>query len=155
MSALTGSRKTRRHIPAHPFSLLSHEIDDLINRFGENWAQHWRMNPHVPLLDLSESQGALEAKLDVPGVSPDDIEIQVSGDTLTICGRHREEEIDDSTDKRYHRAERRSGSFRRTVSLPCTVRGSDVTAEYQDGVLTITLPKSEGSRSTGVAVIAK
>lgn len=155
MSALTGSRKSQSDIPAHPFNLLSHEIDDLINRFGENWAQHWRMNQHVPLLDLSESQSTLEAKLDVPGVSPDDIDIHVSGDTLTICGRHQDEKLDETTDKRYHRAERRSGSFRRTISLPCTVRGSDVTAEYQDGVLTITMPKSERSRSNGVTGNAK
>lgn len=157
MSALTrsGARGLRNLIPAHPFSLLSHEIDDLINRFGESWGEDWPMSEHVPSLDLSESNGLLEAKLDVPGMSPDEIDIEVTGDTLTISGKHEEEKTEEDKNKKYHRVERRSGSFRRSVALPCSVKEADVEAEYQDDVLTITLPKTEDSKSHRVAINSK
>ena len=92
MSALTrsGARSLRSLIPPHPFSLLSHEIDDLINRFGEPWGEDWPMSEHVPSLDLSESNGSLEAKLDVPGMSPDEIEIEVRDTGVGIAAEMRD-----------------------------------------------------------------
>lgn len=156
MSALTRptTRGLRRLVPAHPFSLLSHEFDDLINRFGETWGDEWPLAERVPSLDLTESNGTLEAKLDVPGMSPDEIEIEVTGDTLTISGEHAEETKEEDKEKKVHRVERRSGSFRRSVTLPCNVKEADVSAEYQDGVLTITLPKTEEAKSHRVSIKA-
>jgi len=157
MSGLTrsGARGLRNLIPAHPFSLLSHEIDELINRFGEGWDGEWPLGEHAPSLDLTECNGTLEAKLDVPGMSAEEIDIEVTGDTLTITGKHEEEKKEEDKEKKYHRVERRSGSFRRTVALPCSVKEADVAAEYQDGVLTITLPKTEDARSHRVAINSK
>lgn len=154
MSALTRSRTRglRSLIPAHPFSLLSHEIDDLINRFGESWSDEWPLAERVPSLDLTESNGTLEAKLDVPGMSADEIDIEVTGDTLTVSGEHEEETEEEDKEKKYHRVERRKGSFRRSVTLPCSVNEGEVTAEYQDGVLTIALPKTEEAKSRRVAI---
>lgn len=154
MSALTrsGARGLRNLLPAHPFSLFSHEFEDLLSRVGEGWDGDWPAVQRVPSLDLTESNGTFEAKLDVPGMSPDEIDIEVTGDTLTITGKHEEEKTEDDKEKKYHRVERRSGSFQRSVTLPCTVKEADVSAEYQDGVLTITLPKSEDAKSHRVAI---
>lgn len=154
MSALTRSkaRGLRSLLPTHPFGLLSHEFDDLINRFGESWGDEWPLAERIPSLDLTESNGTLEAKMDVPGMSPDEIEIEVNGDTLTISGEHKEETKEEDKEKKFHRVERRSGSFRRSVSLPCSVKESEVSAEYKDGVLTITMPKTENARSHRVSI---
>lgn len=154
MSTLTrrGSRGLPSLFAAHPFRTLSHEIDDLISRFSEGWEGDWSVDQRMPSLDLTESNGALEVKMDIPGMSPEDIDVQVSGEMLTISGKHEEEKEEEDKDKKFHRVERRTGSFQRSVTLPCPVKEGDVTADYQDGVLTITLPKTEEVKTHRVAI---
>ena len=156
MSSLTrrGSRGLPSLFPAHPFRTLSHEIDDLISRFSEGWEGEWPPTDWMPSLDLTEANGSLEVKMDVPGMKPEEIDIEVSGETLTISGKHEEEKTEEDEEKKYHRVERRTGSFQRSVTLPCPVKEGDVTAEYEDGVLTITLPKTDASKTHRVAIKA-
>ena len=154
MSTLTrrGSRGLPSLFGAHPFGALSSEIDELLGRFGEGWESEWPVAQRMPSLDLTESNGSLEVKMDVPGMKPEDIEIHVTGDTLTVSGRHEEEKKEEDEEKKFHRVERRTGSFQRSVTLPAPVRETDVTADYQDGVLTITLPKTETEKTHRVAI---
>ena len=151
MSALTrtGSRSL---FPRHPFTSLSREIDDLLSRFSEGWESDWPMLQRVPSLDLVESNGNLEVKMDVPGMKPEEIDIEVMGDTLTITGKHEEEKKEEDKEKRYHRIERRSGSFQRAVTLPCAVKEGEVSAEYKEGVLTVTLPKTDEAKSRHIEI---
>ena len=68
---------------------------------------------------MAETDTALEAKIDLPGVKPDEIEIQLNGNVLTISGEHKEEK--EEKGKTYHRLERHSGCFSRSIALPCPV----------------------------------
>ena len=97
-----------------------------------------------PRMDIVESDDAFVAKVDLPGVDKQDIDIHVQGRTLTLRGTYSEdEEKKDRDDKKYYRRESRSGSFERRVSLPEEVDEEKVTAKTKDGVLTIELPKRE------------
>ena len=102
--------------------------------------------------DLSETADAFQVRMDVPGIKPDDITVQVTGDTVHVSGERKEEKEDKG--KTYHRVERRSGSFSETVVLPSAVNDEKVQAEFHEGVLTITLPKTEASKTRTVKVQA-
>jgi HSP20 family protein len=79
-----------------------------------------------------------------------DIDIQISGNVLTISGKREEEK--EEKGKTFHRVERSYGSFSRSVTLPCAIQENEVAAEYRDGVLKITLPKTEESMAHKVKV---
>jgi len=154
MFALTPRRNlaVSRPLASHPFGLLTREIDDLLGRFGESWDGDWPVAEAIPSLDLSETNGNFEVKVDVPGMTAEEIDIEVTGDTLTITGKHEEEKTEEDKETKFHRVERRCGSFQRRVTLPSPVKDAGVTAEYQDGVLTIQLPKTEEAKSRRVAI---
>lgn len=108
--------------------------------------------PWGPALDLAESDQAVTVRVEVPGVSPQDIDLQVTGNQLTIAGEKRESEQRQGED--FFHSERRFGKFRRTVQLPVGVDADNVTAEYDQGVLTIRLPKAQGVKPKRVEVRA-
>lgn len=134
-----------------PFRSLQQEMDDLINRFSRDWdggllsAADFR-----PATDIAETADSLEVRLDAPGMKPEDISIEVTGDTLKISGQRKEEK--EEKGKTFHRVERRSGQFYETMTLPCAVKEDKVRAEFNDGVLTVTLPKSEEAKTHKVAI---
>ncbi|HEC21863.1 MAG TPA: Hsp20/alpha crystallin family protein [Chloroflexi bacterium] len=104
-------------------------------------------------MDMYETDDALVVKAVLPGVNPDDIEINVTGDVLTIRGEIKEEE---ETEKRnYHYRERRFGSFSRSVALPVPVEADKAEAEFEHGILTLTLPKVEEVKPKVITVKAK
>jgi len=92
-------------------------------------------------LDMYETDENVVVKLAVPGVKPEDIEVTVTGDTLTIKGQLEAEE--ETNDRNYHLRERRYGSFVRSVTLPAPVQVDQTSAEFENGVLTLTAPKRE------------
>ena len=134
-----------------PFTTLREEVNDVLGRFSsEGNGDSWLTGPWVPSLDISETDGEIEIKMDAPGVKPEEIDIEVRADVLHIKGEHKEEK--EEKGKTYHRIERRTGSFSRSVSLPCAVNEEKVTAECHDGILTICLPKSEESKMKKITV---
>ncbi len=133
-----------------PFTTLREEMNDMLSRFSTDGDGGWLTGERIPSLDLSETNGQIEVKMDVPGVKPDEIDIEVRADTLHIRGEHKEEKEEQG--KTFHRIERRAGSFSRSVTLPCSVDEEKVTAECRDGILTIKLPKTEESRTRKVKV---
>lgn len=135
-----------------PFSSLQREMDDLLGKFQSDWNGNGLLAANLPSLDLSETDDALQVRMDVPGVKAEEINIEVSGNTLRVSGEHKEEK--EEKGKTFHRLERRSGSFSRTVTLPVPVKEGQVTAETADGVLTIKLPKVEAAKTQKVAVKA-
>lgn len=147
-----GPRGLQSLFSGYPFGALSRDMDEMFRRFSEGWDAEWPVTERLPSLDLTESNGTLEVKMDVPGMAAEDIAIEVRGDTLTISGKHEEEKKEEDKEKKYHRVERRSGSFQRSVALPCSVKESEVAAEYRDGVLTVTLPKVETDKTHRVAI---
>jgi HSP20 family protein len=125
-------------------------MDDLMARFWDGEEQGWFASPFVPAADLIEGDNAYEIRLDIPGFEAKDIDVQVHGNSVTLSGQRKEEK--EEKGKTYHRLERRSGSFSRTITLPCKVAEDEVAAEYIQGVLTVKLPKCEEAQSKKINV---
>lgn len=104
----------------------------------------------IPAAEMSETNEAVHLKLEVPGLDAKDIDIQVAAESIAISGERRTEtktETDGMT-----RSEFRYGSFRRVLPLPSRVKNTEVKAEYQDGILNLTLPKAEAEKNKVVKV---
>jgi HSP20 family protein len=134
------------------FASLQAEMDEMLNRFSAE------MNGGpsaslVPLIDVSETEKKVQLRVDLPGVKPDDVNIEVVGDQIRIRGERKEEK--DEKDKTFHRVERRVGTYYRAATLPCAVDEGKAEAEYADGVLTITLPKSAEATAKHIKIKAK
>lgn len=98
----------------------------------------------MPAVDLFEEKDELVVKAELPGLSKEDIQVQVADSTLTLKGeKKREEEV---REEDYYYAERAHGSFVRTLEIPCEVKADQVKAVFKDGVLEIHLPKSEEAK---------
>ena len=133
-----------------PFAALREEMNQLRTRMWGDEDEGWFSGALAPSIDLSETETAVEVRMDLPGVKPKDIDIQVSGNVLTVIGQRDEEK--EEKGRTFHRLERHSGSFSRSITLPTPINESEVAAEYRDGVLTITLPKSEQSKPHRIKV---
>jgi HSP20 family protein len=103
-----------------------------------------------PNLDFSENDKEYIVRLEVPGVPKEDLEVNVDGQTLTISGR-RDFEREEKTEEYFWR-EREAGRFVRTVQLPTAIDQSKVAATYENGIMTIRLPKTEPSAKTRVQI---
>ncbi len=105
----------------------------------------------APSLDLSESEDDYLIEMEAPGLGPDDIDITLSDNTLTVKG----EKVQEKTDREYHRTERRYGSFTRQVHLPESVNEEEIEAEYERGILRISVPKAAESSTKQIEVNVK
>ena len=114
--------------------------------FGEFGLKPFGANAFTPRVDLTEDNSNLYVHAEIPGVEKSDIKINVTGDVLTISGEKKSEQKDEN--KNYYRIERTSGSFTRSFTLPADVVIDKIGAEYKDGVLNITLPKTEEAKVT-------
>ena len=104
----------------------------------------------IPVMDVLEYEHELQARLEIPGIDPDAIEMRVEDNVLTVSGEKRMEE---QREKRgYRLVERRYGRFARSFALPRGVDAANVTAECDLGVLTIHLPKAESSKPRTIKI---
>lgn len=129
---------------------LYDEMEHMVSRLWEEGPDALFGGRHVPSLDIAETDAAVEVKVDLPGVKAKEIDIQLNGNMLTVSGQRAFER--EEKGKTMHYVERRQGTFSRTVSLPCPVEEDKVVAEYRDGVLVITLPKTEAAKAKHIAV---
>ncbi len=107
----------------------------------------------MPQIDMYQTDNEVVVKATVPGVKPDDLHITITGDVLTIRGEVKEEEeVKGAT---YHLRERRFGTFSRSLPLPVPVQADKAKAEFEDGILVLTLPKAEEVRPKTIEVKAK
>jgi len=104
-------------------------------------------------IDLYQTNDDVVVKAVVPGFRPDQVQINVTGDVLTIRGEANQEE--DQKDKAWHIREHRFGSFERSVALPVNVVPDQATAEFENGVLSITLPKAEEVKPKTITIKSK
>src|SRR5215207_2928532 len=104
----------------------------------------------VPALDLSETAEGYLVEAALPGIKPEDVEITVENNVLTIKGETRQE-VDDKQ-RNFHRVERRFGSFQRTIGLPSTVKADAIQAELTNGVLRLEIPKAEEVKPRKISV---
>jgi HSP20 family protein len=105
----------------------------------------------LPLpLDVSENENEFVVKASLPGVKPEDVHITIQGDSLTIRGESKGEQ--ETKGERWHLRERRFGAFQRSVSLGTPVDSEKAKADYEHGVLSLTLPKAEASKPRQIKI---
>ncbi len=140
-------------IPWKPFrdlDVLRREIDRLWDRFSLERPIEWLRGEWTPSLDVSETKDKVVVKVEAPGMDPKEMDISLSGGTLTIKGEKKQEK--EEKDENYHLVERSYGSFSRSVRLPAEVQEDKVKATYKDGVITITLPKTEQAKEKEIKI---
>jgi HSP20 family protein len=142
-----------------PFSEMV-SLRDAVNRLFEDsfirpgaWPLPFDGGNFSVPADVIETKDNIVVKMSAPGVKPEDVEISVVGDTLAIQGELKsEEQFEEGS---YIRKERRFGSFQRTFSLPASVASDKAKAEFENGVLTLTLPKAEEAKPKSIKVTTK
>jgi HSP20 family protein len=129
------------------------EMNRLFNQFfqgGTGEEASWGGRTWTPPVDIYETDEALILKAELPGVSKNDVSIEIHQNTLVLRGQRRHEA--EVKEDRYHRVERAYGSFQRSFMLPTLVDQEHVRATYRDGVLELRLPKSEATKPKRVAI---
>ncbi|UCB52177.1 MAG: Hsp20/alpha crystallin family protein [Candidatus Zixiibacteriota bacterium] len=122
-------------------------VQDEMNRlfddiFGHGPARvQWTDGVWNPSVDVSEDKDNVVVRAEMPGLNKDDVKISVQDNVLTLKGEKKQEKEEKESD--YHRIERSYGSFCRSFQLPTAVEADKIKASYRDGVLNITLPKTE------------
>lgn len=155
--------------PAKAPSLFGGDIDRLFDEFSRgmmttpffrravDWEPFRRLEKATgmmtPDIDVTETDKEIRITAELPGMAEKDVDIELSGDRLTIRGEKKE--VHEETDKDYHVSERRYGSFRRSLRLPDTVDGAKVDAQMKDGVLTVVLPKNDAAKNAARKVAIK
>jgi len=106
-----------------------------------------------PLVNVTESSGSYYVRAELPGLKPEEIDISVTGTSLSISGERKIPPEDEKA--HYHRREREAGKFSRMINLPGQIDTSKVEARCADGVLTVVLPKSEEAKPKQITIKTK
>lgn len=132
-------------------TLFGEPFEDVFNRMLRPMRWEGETAPPQIKVDVSENETAYTVKAEVPGVTKDDIHVQIDGNIVTIAAEVKKEE-DEKRDGRVIRSERYYGSMQRAFSLGTDVDESKAEAKYENGVLRLTLPKREGGRARRLTV---
>lgn len=138
--------------PMREMMSLRDEMDRLIEQtFSGGSLGPWQSSTNWDLaLDVAENDDAFIVTASVPGMKPDDLDITITDNVLTIKGEYKADETIEK--EQYHIRERRYGSFGRSITLPVTVNADAVDANYENGVLTLTVPKAEEVKPRRITV---
>lgn len=139
---------------SNPFAELARakrEMDRIFSNFSGRWPSGtFGFGSGVfPALNVSENGDVLFVEAEIPGVRAEDLDISVEGNTLVLRG---ERKPDSPESVSYHRRERVSGRFSKSITLPYDVQADNVQAECQNGVLRLTLPKAEHAKPRSIPV---
>jgi HSP20 family protein len=107
----------------------------------------------TPAVDVAEQDDAFVVKMELPGVTKEDVKITMQENTLTVRGEKKQEK--ESKESNIHRVERSYGAFQRSFTLPSSVKAEKIDASYQDGILSILLPKAEEAKPKLIDVKVK
>jgi HSP20 family protein len=129
---------------------MQKEIDRLFDRFRGGISDESPLSAWVPAVDVSEEKDHFTVRAELPGVEKADVKITIQNNVLTLRGEKKFEEKKEG--KNFHRVERNYGSFYRSFTLPVSVVSNKIEASSADGVLTITIPKSEESKPKDIEV---
>lgn len=132
---------TRRPLPFQSLRLLGNALDEAF--LSSSWS---------PACDVLEDKDSVKFLLELPGVTADDVKLSLENDVLTIRGE-KKQQAEEGTE-RVHRYERSYGAFERSFALPSTIDAEKVTATFQNGILTVTVPKAERARPREIPVQA-
>jgi HSP20 family protein len=129
------------------FDQFNRMFSELFNRAGQ---QESSLSTWAPAVDIREDEHALVVKADLPDIDPKDLDIRVENNILTIRGERKFE--DKSNEGNYLRVERAYGTFARSFALANTVNTDAIKADYQNGVLTLSIPKREEAKPKQIKV---
>ena len=144
-------------IPWRPFG----ELNPFRGEMSRLWDRFFKEAPGVgafpeewlPSVDISETEDKLLVKAELPGLEADDVNVSISGDLLTIKGEKKKEK--EEKDEHHHYIERYAGSFQRSFRLPVNIQADKVIAEFDKGVLKVTLPKVEEAKKKDIKIKVK
>jgi HSP20 family protein len=138
--------------PLADVAVLQNRLNSIFSDFArpEGEQESLAMGSFIPPVDVYEDAHELTLKLEVPGIRQEDLDVRLENQTLTVKGERKFEA--NQKEENFHRIERRYGSFTRTFSLPQTVDTAAATANYDAGVLTISLAKKETAKPKQVKV---
>ena len=129
---------------------LHDEIDSLFDGFFRGLGRPFTGYKAWPAIDVAEKDDAIVVRAEVPGCQPEDIDISVYGNTVTISGEKKEGK--EEKEKGYYHLESSYGTFRREINLPTDVDETKIEAVCKNGVLSVTLPKAEKTKAVKVKV---
>ena len=136
----------RALVPWPGMNMFKDEMDRLLDRlFEPRLGGFETLGEWMPKLDLSETKDAYIARLEVPGVGPNEVNVSIRDGLLMITGEKTRAEKEKHA--KYHRVERAWGRFARMIPLPGPVDAEKTTATFREGVLTVTLPKTAAARA--------
>jgi HSP20 family protein len=138
--------------PRRDLPVLPEEVDRALDRMVRTWMGPVSFSEFSwsPVVDVSETSDEVVVKAEMPGMSKDDIDISVEDNQLILSGEKRQEQ--EEKDASYYRVERSYGSFRRIFTLPARVDVAAVKASYQDGILTVRVPKAEAAKAKKIEI---
>ena len=147
--------------PIRRLTSLREEVDNLFNMaFGgskdsneETGQESQSPEDWIPAVDVYEDKDNLLVTAELPGLKKEDIEISLHEGFLNLAGERKQEEKREGTE--LYRVERRVGRFHRSINLPCSVEADKIKATYNEGVLTVTLPKAEEAKPKQIPVSFK
>jgi len=143
--------------PRNPWSIfdelesLQADMNRMLGARGARRGRAWRRTPDYPLMNVWSSPDGIVIDAELPGVDPKDVEISVLGDALTLSGKVNTTDKESQT---YHRRERPSGEFKRSLQLPFRANSAGVKANYRNGILRLTVPRSEEEKPRKIAIEA-
>jgi HSP20 family protein len=127
------------------FGRLSRFFDD--SSFGGTGSGMW-----APPVNVTETKDELVLTAELPGMSEEDVQVELENNVLSISGEKSEVRTEGDEERRYHVWERSYGSFRRAFTLPQTVSADDVTASFENGILTVKLPKAAEAKGRKIQI---
>lgn len=143
-------RKVSTEPMSHPVARLQHDIDRLFDDFFRGFADPGRIFDRLftsppdlfrPTMDIAATDTAYTLSVELPGVDEKDVSIELEGDTLRIRGEKRQES--EEKEKNWHRIERSYGTFQRILTLPDDADADAISARFEKGVLTVTIPRTK------------
>ena len=138
--------------PFRELNVLQDRMSRLFQDFAPRGEQDLTTGNFVPPVDIYEDEHSVTLKVEVPGLDPKDVDVQVENHTLTIKGERKFEK--EEKEENFHRIERRYGSFIRSFALPTTVDTDSVKADYENGVLKVQLAKRAEAKPKQIKVNA-
>ena len=153
-------RKPFRELEAfHPFNNMDSKRREMERIWDHMTCEHHPVKHLVaewlPAVELSETNDCLIIKAELPSMKEKDIDVSLRGDVLTIKGEKRQEKREDKEKEHYHYSETYYGSFQRSFSLPVGVKADSIEAHFDNGVLKITLPKTEEAKEKETKIKVK
>lgn len=121
--------------------IFSRNFNDIVDEFFNDTSSNYRKDSFIPSVDVSETDTQFEVSVELPGIKKEDIAVDLEKGRLTISGERKLKNEEEG--KNFHRVETQYGKFSRSFYLPDTIDEESIVAKYEDGILNITINKSE------------